>query len=152
MRADPGREDHDHFRSWVGGTFDPAAFDLGWSTPGCGGCADQAGWSGGFAAAAGLGGTEPEAVGAGLDDVGVERDPVDDGGDQAGVGDDGALLAEGEVAGQRHAGFLLEFGEDLEQQLGAAGIELHLAELVDLCRCPHSWTYADTATMPRCRR
>jgi hypothetical protein len=79
--ADPGREDHDHFRSWVGGTFDPAQFDLGWSTPGCSGCADQASWSGGFAAGAGLGGTEPEAVGAGLDDVGVERDPVDDGGD-----------------------------------------------------------------------
>jgi hypothetical protein len=92
VRADPGREDHDHFRSWVGGTFDPAAFDFGWSTPGCSGCADKAGWSGGFAAAAGLGGTEPEAVGAGLDDVGVERDPVDDGGDQAGVGDDGAPL------------------------------------------------------------
>jgi hypothetical protein len=27
--ADPGHEDHDHFRSWVGGSFDPAEFDLG---------------------------------------------------------------------------------------------------------------------------
>jgi len=26
--ADPGREDH-HFRSWVGGTYDPAEFDVG---------------------------------------------------------------------------------------------------------------------------
>jgi hypothetical protein len=26
--ADPGHEDHDHFRSWVGGPFDPAEFDL----------------------------------------------------------------------------------------------------------------------------
>lgn len=27
--ADPGHEDHDHFRSWVGGPFDSAEFDLG---------------------------------------------------------------------------------------------------------------------------
>jgi hypothetical protein len=39
--------------------------------------------SGGFAAAAGLGGAEAVAVGAGLEDVGVEGDAVDDGGDAA---------------------------------------------------------------------
>jgi len=43
-------------------------------------------WSGGLAAGAGLRGAEPVAVGAGLDGVGVERDPVNDGRDQAGVG------------------------------------------------------------------
>jgi hypothetical protein len=63
--------------------------------------------------------------------VGVEGDAVDDGGDEAGVGDDGAPLAEGEVAGQRDAGLLFSFGQDLEQQLGAAGVELDVAELVE---------------------
>jgi len=32
--------------------------------------------------------------------------------------------------------------------LGAAGVELDVAELVQLCRCLHSATYADPATMP----
>lgn len=45
--------------------------------------------------------------------------------------DDRDSLAEGEVAGQRDAGLLLAFGQDLEQQLGTAGVELNLAELVD---------------------
>lgn len=94
--------------------------------------------SGGLAAGPGLGGAEPVAVGAGLEDVGVEGDAVDDGGDEPGVGDDGAPFAEGQVAGQGDAGFLFAFGEDLEQQLGAAGVELDVAELVDLCRRRHN--------------
>ncbi len=47
------------------------------------------GLAGGFAAA------EPVGLGAGLQDVGVEGDPVDDGGDRAGVGEDGAPLLNG---------------------------------------------------------
>ena len=38
----------------------------------------------------GLASGEPVGLGAGFDDVGVVGDPVDDGGDEAGVGDDGA--------------------------------------------------------------
>ena len=44
------------------------------------------GSAGVFAAAGGLGGAEPVGLGAGLEDVGVEGDPVDDGGDEAGSG------------------------------------------------------------------
>src|SRR5690242_15169210 len=44
-------------------------------------------WSGGIlGAAGGLGGAEPVGAGAGLEDVGVEGDPVDDRGDEAGPG------------------------------------------------------------------
>ncbi len=43
-------------------------------------------------AAGGLAGAEPVGLSAGLEDVRVEGDPVDDRGDQAGVGEDGALL------------------------------------------------------------
>jgi hypothetical protein len=65
-----------------------------------------------------------------LEDVGVEGDPVDDGGDEAGVGDDLAPLAEGQVRRHRHRRFLFAFGEDLEQQLGTSGVEGDVAELV----------------------
>ena len=77
------------------------------------------------------GDAEPVGLGAGLDDVGVEGDAVDDGGDEAGVGDDFAPFAEGEVRGDGDAGLLLSFGQDLEQQLAASGVELDVAELVE---------------------
>ena len=35
------------------------------------------------------------------------------------------------VGGDGDAGFLLALGQDLEQQLGAAAVEFHVAELVD---------------------
>jgi hypothetical protein len=35
------------------------------------------------------------------------------------------------VGGDRDGVLLLAFGEDLEEQLGAAAVELHVAELVD---------------------
>jgi hypothetical protein len=52
-------------------------------------------------------------------------------------------------AGQPDGGFLVAFGDDLEQQFGAAGVEADVAEFVQLCGCPHRSTYADPATMPR---
>ena len=63
--------------------------------------------------------------------MGVEGDPVDDGGDEAGVGDDLAPFAERQVRGHGDGGFLFSFGEDLEQQFGASGVELDVAELVE---------------------
>src|SRR5680860_69239 len=53
------------------------------------------------------------------------------------------------VGGDGDAGAFVAFGEDLEQQLGAARVQVQVAELVELCGHPHSSTYADTATMPR---
>jgi hypothetical protein len=45
--------------------------------------------------------------------VGVEREPVDDGGDEARLGDDRAPLAERQIAGDGDGCFLFAFGEDL---------------------------------------
>jgi hypothetical protein len=56
-----------------------------------------------------------------------EGDAVDDGRDEAGVGDDGSPLAEGEVA---TLAFLFSLGQDLEQQLRAPSIQLQVANLV----------------------
>jgi hypothetical protein len=60
-----------------------------------------------------------------------------------------ARFAERLVGGDGDAGCLFPFGQDLEQQLGAAAVEFHIAELIHLCGHPHRWIYADTATMPR---
>ena len=46
-------------------------------------------------------------VGAGLDDVGVEGEPVDDGGGEAGVGEGGAPFGERGVGRAGDGGFLL---------------------------------------------
>ena len=66
--------------------------------------------------------------------MGVEGDPVDDRGDQAGIGHDGSPLAERQVAAQGDAGAFLAFGDDLEQQLGAPGIDLDVAQFVERSR------------------
>ena len=102
--------------------------------------------------ARGPGGAQPVAVGAGGDDVGAEGEPVDDGGGQAGVGEGGAPFGEGGVGCARDGGSFLAFGDDLEEEFGAAGVEVDVAEFVDLCGYPHRSTYAEAATMPRKRR
>ena len=88
------------------------------------------GSAGSFAAAGGFAGAESVGLGAGLEDVGVEGDPVDDGGDQAGVGEHGSPFAEGQVRGDRDGRSFFAFGDDLEEQLGAAGVDFDVSELV----------------------
>ena len=92
---------------------------------------------------------EPVGVDAGLDDVAAEGEPVHDGGAEPRVGEGLGPAAEALVGGDGNTGLLLPFGQDLEQQLGAAPVQFEVAELVQLCGCPHSSIYADTATMPR---
>src|SRR5919108_3260158 len=86
--------------------------------------------AGSGSALAGSGGAQPVGVGAGVDDVRVEGEPVDDGGAEPGVGEGGGPFAEGGVGGDGDGGAFFSFGEDLEQQLGAAAVELEVAQLV----------------------
>jgi hypothetical protein len=79
---------------------------------------------------AGLGGAQPVGVGAGLDDVCLEGEPVDDGSTQPRVGEGGCPLGEGGVGRDRDGGAFFAFGEDLEQQLGAAPVQLEVAQFV----------------------
>jgi len=76
-------------------------------------------------------GAESVGLAAGFEDVGVEGDPVDDGGDQAWVGEHAAPFAEGQVGGDRDGGAFFAFGDDLEEQFGAAGVDLDVAEFVE---------------------
>ena len=102
----------------------------------------------GLGALAGSGRGEAVGVGAGLDDVAAEGEAVDDGRAEAGVGEGLGPAAEDSLEAMATLALFLAFGQDLEQQLGAAAVEFHVAELVDLCGHPHRSTYADTATMP----
>ena len=61
----------------------------------------------------------------------IEGDSVDDRGDEAGVGEDRTPFAEREVACDPDGGFLLSFGDDLEEQFGAAGVDVDVSEFVE---------------------
>jgi hypothetical protein len=73
---------------------------------------------------------QPVGDGAGLDDVAGERQAVDDGGAEPGIGEGLGPAAEALVTGDRHRIGLLSFGQHLEQQLGPTPVQLHVAELV----------------------
>ena len=63
--------------------------------------------------------------------MGVEGDAVDDRGDQAWVGEHAAPLGERQVRSDRDRCPFLPLGDDLEQQLCAARVDLDVAELVE---------------------
>src|SRR3954471_11666085 len=89
------------------------------------------GCSGGGSFLGGAGGAQAVGVGAGGDDVGAEGQPVDHRGGEAGVGEGAAPFGERGVARAGDGGLLLAGGDDLEQQFGAAGVEVDVADLVE---------------------
>jgi hypothetical protein len=76
------------------------------------------------------GGLEAVGVGAGLDDVGVEGEPVDDGGAEARVGEGAGPFGECGVGSDGDGCFLFPLGEDLEEQFGAAAVQFEVAQLI----------------------
>src|SRR5215203_6502446 len=78
-----------------------------------------------------VGGVEPVRPRAGLDDVSVEGESVDDGSGEPGVGEGGAPFGEGGIGGAGDRGFLLARSDDLEQQFGAAGVEPDVSDFVE---------------------
>ena len=87
-------------------------------------------------------------MGAGLDDVSVEGDAVDDGGDEAGVGEHGSPFAERQIGPDRDGGSFLPLGDDLEQQFGAAGVELDVAQLIEQQEIQAAVTADDAGQLP----
>lgn len=59
------------------------------------------------------------AVIAGLYDVAMMRDAIHERGGHLGIAEHGGPLPEGEVDGYDHAGLLVEFADQVEQQLAA---------------------------------
>jgi hypothetical protein len=74
-----------------------------------------------------------ESVGVAVegDDVGVVDEAVDDGGGDDLVGEDVAPAAEGPVAGEDGGGGLVAGRDQVEDQVGGAGVEGDVADLVD---------------------
>jgi hypothetical protein len=79
----------------------------------------------------------------------VVDDAVDHGGGDGLVTEDAAPSGERQVGGEDQRGVLVAAGDQLEEQVRGVLLEGQVADLVDLCRCPHRSTYADPATMPR---
>ena len=91
---------------------------------------------------------QADGLAGGLADVGVVQEPVDRGRGE-GLGHQ---LVEGrrvEVGGQRDRAFLVRGIDQAVEALGGVGGNGQQPDVVELCRYPHSLTYADTATMPR---
>jgi len=75
-------------------------------------------------------------------------DPVDHGGGDGLVAEHAAPAGERQVRGQDQGSVLVSAGDELEEQVRGVLLEGEVADLVDLCGCPHRSTYADPATMP----
>ena len=58
-------------------------------------------------------------------------------------------LCKGQIGGNANASAFVAITEEVEEELGGGLGEGEVAELIDLCGCPHRSTYADPATMPR---
>lgn len=75
--------------------------------------------------------SESVGVGAGFDDGAVEGESIDDGGAEARIGEGFCPARKGFVSRDGDRVLFLSFGEDLEQELSAAPVEFHIAELID---------------------
>src|SRR3954468_5499027 len=93
--------------------------------------ASRAGGSGSFAGALLEAVAEAPALGAGVDDVGLVGDAVNDGLGQAGVGEDLGPFAEREVGGDDQAAAFVAFGDDLKDELGGARGQGQVAQLIE---------------------
>src|SRR3954451_6167586 len=92
--------------------------------------ASRAGGSGSFAGALLEAVAEAPGLGAGVDDVGLVGDAVDDGLGETGVGEDLGPFAEGQVGGDDQAAAFVAFGDDLEDELGSALGQGQVAQLI----------------------
>ena len=74
---------------------------------------------------------EAPAVVAGLDDVAVMGEPVEQGGRHLGVAEDARPVGEGEVGGDDDRGSLVKPADQVEQELAAALRERQVAEFIE---------------------
>ena len=84
-----------------------------------------------FLVVAGEAVAEAPGLGAGLDDVGLVGEPVDDGLGEPGVGEHLGPLAEGEVGGHDQRAAFVALGDDLEDDFGGALGQRQVAEFVE---------------------
>ena len=74
---------------------------------------------------------EAPALVAGLDDVAMMGQPIEQGRGHLGVAEDARPLAEVEVGGDDHRGLLVEMADQMKQELSAGLGERQIAELVE---------------------
>ena len=77
------------------------------------------------------------------------HNPVDDRRGHVVVAEHGSPPGELNIRRDDQTAVLVTVRYHLEQQSCPLGIDREVAQLVDLCRCRHRLTYAESATMPR---
>jgi hypothetical protein len=93
---------------------------------------------------------EALGLGAGVDDVRVVGDAVDDGFREPRVEEYAGPFAERQLRGHDQRSAFAALADDSEDGLGGPVGQGYVAEFVGLCGYPHSSAYAETATMPIC--
>lgn len=76
-------------------------------------------------------GLEAPGVVAGLHDVAMMGQSIEQGGSHLGVAEDIGPFCEAQVGGDHHAGAFVEFGQQMEQQCAARGREGQIALFVE---------------------
>ncbi len=74
---------------------------------------------------------EPEAVIAGLEDVAMVGQAVEESGGHLGIAEDRGPFAEAQIGGADDTGALVELAQQVEQQGATRGTEGQIAELVE---------------------
>lgn len=92
---------------------------------------------------------DPVGLTTELQEPAVVDQTVDDGGGHVVVTEHCSPAGELQISGDDQAAFFVPVSDDLEQEPSPFGVDREVAQLVDLCGCPHSLTYAEPATMPR---
>ena len=74
---------------------------------------------------------EAPAVVAGLDDIAMVGDAVEQRGGHLGIAEHGGPLAEGEVGGDDDRGLLVELADQVEQELPAGSGERQITQFIE---------------------
>jgi hypothetical protein len=83
-----------------------------------------------------------EAIAFAVDgcEFGPVQEAIDESDDAGGVGEGVLPLDEGLVGGEDDRAVFVTMGDDLEEEVGVAGVVGEIADLVDLCGAPHQST------------
>ena len=82
-----------------------------------------------------------------FDEQAAVDESVGDGGSRSGVVEELAPILERQICGHYRGRPLIPAIEHLVEEVGAAGVEAQVAELVDLCAAPHKSTHVEHLVM-----
>ena len=94
---------------------------------------------------------EAPALVAGLDDIAMMSETVEQCRGHLGVTEHGGPFAKSQVCRYDHRSLLVEAADQVEQQLSAGQSEWQITKFVDLCRAQHKSIHVQSAVMWSCQ-